>query len=41
MKKLILSPIMIILVPLDYIGWNLFMGSIDLKDSIRECWEVL
>jgi len=41
MKKILLSPLMLIMVPLDYIGWNLFMGRISLKESIEECWESL
>jgi len=45
MKKILKMPLMIILVPLDYIGWNLFFSGNDrrltLRDSIKDCWREL
>jgi len=44
-KNIIKSPLMLILFPLDYIGWNLINsaehGRVTMKDSWNECWKEL
>ena len=46
-RILLLSPFMIILVPIDYIAWNYFIADlvedkkVTWKESAANCWHVL